>query len=84
MTRQIPNEHQKTTEKPPSDARLISVPIKRYEQGLAKLCQLEAVAASISGPGFNSYSQLSPRHQESLASLVADLSQDARAALEQD
>lgn len=60
----------------------IKLSLSSYQSGINKLLQLEALTASLSGPGFAPFSQLSPSLQENLASLVADLTQDARRALE--
>lgn len=67
----------------PQQTPQVRISLSAYQSGISKLCQLEALTASLSGPGFAPFRQLNPDLQESLASLVADLVQDTRRALEQ-
>jgi len=73
-TRPPPKQHEEMPQ--------IMISLAAYQSGINKLNQLEALTASLSGPGFAPFRQLNPSLQESLASLVADLTQDARRALE--
>lgn len=53
----------------------------KYETGFAKLEQLEALIASVSGPGYEPFRALNKRLQENMIALAADLACDARRAL---
>lgn len=59
----------------------IKIDLASYESGLSKLEQLEALMAAASGPGYQPFSTLNKRLQESLVTLAADLAQEARRSL---
>ena len=59
----------------------IEIDLEVFEEGFAKLEQLEALLACTSGPGFSGFSTLSLEHQERVITLAADLAQAAKTAL---
>jgi len=59
----------------------IEIDLEVFEEGFAKLEQLEALLACTSGPGFSGFSTLSLERQERVITLAADLAQAAKTAL---
>lgn len=59
----------------------IEIDLDVFEEGIAKLEQLEALLTCTAGPGFAGFSTLSTDRQEHVITLAADLAQAAKTAL---
>jgi hypothetical protein len=59
----------------------ITIERDKFESGCAKLEQLEALVASISGPGLENFKELTGRLQEHLMWLALDLAREAKEQL---